>query len=347
MPFMYPTSAEVSMIEPELVARGRAGRLGIELMPIRNVNAAKVRWTQKDNFYGLQQLRGLDGEPSRVQRIGQKTYEYEPGVFGEFVDITETELTIRAGSIDNVAAVPIDIGDLVAEADEILIGRELDRIESSNWALLTTGTIAIKIDGPDGVQTGFQDTFDIQTYTAPIAWATSATAVPFRNFQTVQQLGVGKGVDLGAGAVAVMNTITFNHMMNNTNASDLAGRRVEGGNTVDDMNQVNRILLAKGLPTIRLYDEGYLPTKGGTFTKFVPDNKVVIIGRRASGAKVGEYIMTRNASNGFRPGSYRYVKDRANGVLAEKRTPANIEIHRGHNGGPVIYYPSAIVVMSV
>jgi hypothetical protein len=136
--FNYPTNYELSQIEPDLTARAAAGRLGLDIMPVRNVNAGEVRWSQQDNFYGLQALRGLDGAPTRVQRVGTKTYTYEPGVFGEFIDITETELTRRAGYAPN--GTPIDIADLVVDADQQLINREFDRIEATIWALLTTGT---------------------------------------------------------------------------------------------------------------------------------------------------------------------------------------------------------------
>jgi hypothetical protein len=72
--FNYPTNYELSQIEPDLTARAAAGRVGLDIMPVRNVNAGEVRWSQQDNFYGLQALRGLDGAPTRVQRVGTKTY---------------------------------------------------------------------------------------------------------------------------------------------------------------------------------------------------------------------------------------------------------------------------------
>jgi hypothetical protein len=348
MPFVYPTNFELQAIEPDLVARGRAGRVGLDIMPDRNVNAAEVRWSQQDNYYGLQALRGLDGAPTRVQRVGTKVYSYTPGVFGEYVDLTETELTRRAGY--SPAGTPIDVADMIVEADQQLINREFDRIEATNWAVLTTGTFSIKLDGPNGTQIGFTDTFTIQTYTASVAWATAATATPITNFQAVQQLGMaaGRSVDLGAGAVAYMNSVTSNRMLNNANAADLSGRRINSGSTPNSVVDVNRYLAAQNLPQVQVYDAGYIPTIGGSFTKFIPDGKVVVVGRRVSGARIGEYLKTRNANNpNLAPGSYSYTIDRANGVNGEKRTPPNIERHRGHNGGPVLYLPGSIVVMNV
>jgi hypothetical protein len=142
MPYTYPTAYEISVIEPELVARGMAGRLGMQLMPVRNVNAPRVRWRQRDNYTGLQHFRGLDGQPTLVQRVGETEFEYTPGVFGEFGDVTETELTERAGSVDT-RTVNIDVSDLVAEQDEMMISRELDRIERRDDRLL------VDVPGPD------------------------------------------------------------------------------------------------------------------------------------------------------------------------------------------------------
>jgi hypothetical protein len=35
-------------------------------------------------------------------------------------------------------------------------------------------------------------------------------------------------------------------------------------------------------------------------------------------------------------------------LVAESETPPKqVEVHDGHNGGPVIYYPSAVLVMTV
>lgn len=353
MPFIYPTSFELREIEQDFVQQGQAGRVGMEIMSVRETNVAKVRWTQQDNYFGLQQLRGLDGRPLHVNRIGRSTYEYEPGVFGEFVDVTETELTNRAGSAP-IDTTPIDVSDLVLDAKRQLMGREDDRVESSIWTLLTTGTISITLDGPNGTQVAYSDTYTIQTYTPTIPWATYATATPTRDFMYVQQLGyaAGHSVDFGSAATAYMNSTTANRLLLNANSSDFYGRRYQGGSTLNSVPDFNRFLAGQNLPQIKIYDNGYMQRQSTTlslaaFKKYIPDGKVVVVGKRPTGSKIGEYLKTRNASNGFKPGSYEYVLDRANGVNAEKRTPANIEIHRGHNGGPVMYFPSAVVVMTV
>jgi hypothetical protein len=271
----------LQQIEPDLVARGAAGRVGLDIMPVREVNAGEVRWSQQDNFYGLQALRGLDGAPTRVQRVGAKTYSYEPGVFGEFVDITETELTRRAGYS------PTGDGDRrVRHGGGRRPAAHQSRVRpdrSDHLVLLTTGTFSIKLDGPTGIQVGFSDTFAIQTFTAGVTWATSRNgdADPQLPGRAAARHGRGHSVDLGAGAIVYMNSVTSNRMLNNANAADLAGRRITAGNTPNNLGDVNRYYAAQNLPQVQVYDGGYqtVPTVGATvgpFVKFIPDGKAVV-----------------------------------------------------------------------
>jgi hypothetical protein len=69
---------------------------------------------------------------------------------------------------------------------------------------------------------------------------------------------------------------------------------------------------------------------------------VVVIGNRRDGQPIGEYRMTRNANNpGAAPGPYMKIVDDPDEV------PRTVAVHDGHSGGPVVYYPSAIAVMTV
>ena len=353
MPYVYPTNFTMRALQQQWIARNREGRIGLDIMPPLPQNAGVVRWSQEDNYGGLQALRGLDGRPTRVQRVGEKIYEYEPGVFGEYETITETELTKRAANFD-ILTTPIEIGDLVGAADRLLIGREFDRMESSVWALLTTGTLQIILDGPNGTQIGYNDQYTFQSYTSTYQWSVAGSATPIQDFQNVQQLGYATGisVDLGAAATAYMNQYTANQILNNSNAADFGGRRNQYGATLNNLGALDNYWKAQNLPGIVVYDGGFWnkpQTQGGVFSKFLPNGTVVVVGQRPGGVPIGNYVLTRNLVNGSggKPGSYRRVVDRVNGVNGEMRIPPNIEIHRGHNGGPAIYYPSAVVVMNV
>lgn len=339
--YLYPTARELMELGPALMANETLNDplLG-RVFPIVNTTAPMLQWNVEDDDLGLQQLRGLDGGPVSVQRIGKTGYVSEPGYFGEFETITERELTLRGGSFMGPATV--DISDLVVAGYRQLRKREVTRIRQIGWTLLTTGTFSVS--GKEGTIT-HGDTFALQTSTGS-DWSTASSATPLADFRVVQQLGSEHGVNFGANSVAVMNRVTANRMLANTNAADLGGRRTLGGGTVNSLNGVNPIIQGEDLPQIVVLDDGY-KNDSGTFTKFIADDKVVVIGTRNAGDRIGEYRMTRNLNTPSGTGHYEFIKDYAAGINAPKEVPPKIEIHGGHNGGPVIFRPKAVVILSV
>jgi hypothetical protein len=332
--FVFPTAAELREIEQTLLPRLADDRLIFKYMPITDLDNHILSWEQQDNYVGLQQLRGLDGKPSRVKRVGGKKYNAEPGVYGEYIPLDETELTRRRQF--GTFGTPIDLSDLVRQAQDQLLVRRLDRIELIGWTLLTTGTFSVS--GPAGII--HYDTFPIQTATRAVDWDTVATATPLADFRAIQLLSRGTSTTFNSSSEAVMNRVTFNKLVSNTNANDLAGKRVGGLLSPLSLDEANKVLLGEDLPQIRICDDGYL-TDAGVFTPFIPDDKVVIIGQRR-GLTICEYLMTRNINNpNFAPGSYSRV------IIDEDEIPLKVEVHDGHNGGPAIYFPGSVVVLSV
>lgn len=333
---VYPTNAELREIAQDLLPRLQANRPVFRIFPIVDVDNHVVMWEQEDNYTGLQQVRGLNGEPPRIRKNGVKRYLMQPGVYGEFELIDEVELTTRRqyGTFN----APIDAADLVMRAQRRLLVRRLDRIESIVWTLLSTGTFSVA--GPAGAVL-HTDSYTMQVYSATTPWATAATSTPLADLRAVQLLARGHSVNFGASAVAWMNQVTFNRMVNNTNNADIYGRRTAGLGTFNSEAQINQLLAGDNLPNIQIYDQGYL-NDSGTFVPFIPDNVVIVVGQRGDGAPVGEYQMTRNANNpGLAPGAYMKIVDEPDEV------PRSLEVHDGHNGGPAIFFPSAVVRMNV
>ena len=339
----FPTSADLREVAQVLMPRLTKDRPAFSILPITEVKNHRLIWEQKDNFIGLQQVRGLNGEPPRVRRIGLKRYEMEPGIYGEFAEVDEAEITTRRASASAVNFMgAINITDLVMEIQTQLLVRQLDRIELMIWTLLTTGTFSVASSANGALL--HTDAFPIQTYTAAVTWATSATAVPLQNFRAIELLSRGTSADFGSGAEAWMNRTTFNNLVSNTNQTDIAGRRVTGLLSPLNLQEINTILLGEGLPQIKVYDQGYLD-ETNTFQLFIPNGKVVIIGQRPAGQNVGEFRMTSNAQNpNAEPGAYMITIDTADTTL---RPPRKIEVHSGFNGGPALYFPGAIVAMNV
>jgi len=335
--YVYPTNSELQLVLAEKTPVLTLDDPLFSIMPIVDVDTYELTWEQLDNYTGLQAVRGLNGQPGNVEAVGANLFRIKPGVYGDFTTIDEEELTTRRqfGTFN----VPIDITDLVMIKQDQLLNRCIDRIRQIGWLLLTTGTFSVS-NSRGVVHT---DSYTLQTYNAT-TWSTANTATPLADLRAVQTLSRGKGVSFGAGATAFMNRVTFNRMISNTNAADLAGRRTAGLSlaTVLSLADTNALFAGEDLPQVVIYDDGYL-NDAGTFVPFIGDNIVVVVGRRQGGQTIADYAMTRNAQNAdLAPGMYQKVIDHV-----EDRVPRTIEIHHGHNGGPRIYFPGSVVVMDV
>lgn len=333
--YVYPNNAEMTQVQQDMLPVLTQADPIFEIMPIETKNAAVVMWEQEDDYIGLQQLRGLNGAPPTVKAVGGKRFIVEPGIYGEMMSIDEMEITLRRGYGD--FASPINISDLVRRRQDQLMTRMINRLKYIGWTLVVGGTFSV--NGPDGL-VHHTDSFSLQTY-AGSDWSTVATATPLADFRAVKLLARGHSVNFGRQAKAYANSTTVNRMLANTNAGDIGGKRLNGGNSFNSLADMNQVLLDNDLPMVVDYDEGY-KNDAGTFANFIADDKVVVVGRRTDGGRIAGYQMTRNANNtNEAPGAYTKVVDDPN------RVPRNVEVHHGHNGGPAFYFPSAVVIMSV
>ena len=338
----YPTSGEFRELERNLVAEMSMADPIFRHFPIRDRNTWMVTWRQKDDFTGTQQPRGINGEPPRVVPLGENFFTSQPGVYGEYMPIDERSLTMRADLPMGGVGLPMPTRDMIAEVQEQLLHRRMTRIKNTCWELIVQGYFVVRDIKNAVIHT---DAYTQLQYTASVGWATPATSTPLADFRAAALLGRGSSVNFGGGSVAYANQVTVNRMMTNTNAADLGGKRVGGGNTVTSLNGWNTILQGEGLPTVQVYDEGYF-TEAGVFTFRFPDNVVILVGTRpGNGQKVGEYSMVINANNPNRaPGPYTIVADSADGPHP---VPREIHVHDGHNGGPALEYPGQILRMNV
>jgi hypothetical protein len=354
--FIYPKSYEVQAIQAEYMQPLMDADPIFKIFPLRNRNTAELRWSQDDTGYGLAQFRGMEGEEGKVQRIGRNVTVMETGVFGEYAQVTEKEITERARLDDVGDNLPIDATEIVTEIDQQLMQRSVARKRYNGWQALQ-GNLVLTKPGPNDSITEQVYSYPVQTYSALVPWATFATAKPIIDLQNVVQLAIGRSVDFGAGATMYMTSATANLALNNQNNADLNGRRTQFGATINDINGLNSYFVAQNLPRIVTIDDGYYKSKSAAltpgptnFTKYIPDGKVIIVGKRPGNVPIGEYTLTRNIYRGYGDGAmgdYRFVKDSSVGLNTPVDVPANLSVHRGHNGGTSLFYSSAVIVMDV
>lgn len=333
----YPTTREIEEVEQTLLPKLQLESPIFQFFPFDESDSHLLEWEQQDNYVGLQQLRGYNGQPMNVQRIGSKRYNTEPGVYGEKIILDERELTIRRRRA-TYGGGPIPISDMVGEALKQLLSRRLALVEKIVWDLLVTG--AFSVASPNG-GVSYGGAFTTPTLTPSVLWNVPATAHPLADMRLYRTYGIGQSCSFGGSATQFCNNVTARTILSNTNANDLGGRLVLGGNTVNSSKDVDNILIQNDVPPLTVYDGGYLDSTG-TFQYFIPTGKVLVIGKRTTGRKVGRYRYTQNVNSpSGAPKPYSRVI-----MFGEKEIPASVEVHDGHNGGPVIQFPGSVIVVN-
>ncbi len=339
MSFLYPTTQAIKAVEAERLPYLTRNRPIFDLMPIVDEDSNVLRWEQEDNYTGLQQVRGLGGQPSRVKAVGGKTFLMEPGFYGEFTTLDEVILMGRRQYGTTGTEAPVRVDDLVMKDSEKLQLRFLDRVEMVGWKALG-GTFTVL--GAAGAVI-HEDTFPVQTMAAAASWsANPATATPLKDLRNAKLLARGRGVSFGRQAKAYLNAITVNALLGNLNPNDLFGKKDQNQSTITGLDALNKIMVAADLPEIVEQDGGYLDD-AGVYQTFIPDGVVRIVGVRPSGGAIMDYAMVRNVNNpNMEPGQYTRVIDKGDDEI-----PRIIEVHNGHNGGPRIYQPGSVVSLNV
>src|SRR5262245_5489731 len=88
-----PTSAALKLAEQAKLPLLTRADPTFQLFPTTTEDTDELQWEQRDNFTGVQNARGLGGQPGRVRKVGAKRWKAEVGAYGDWEEIDETELT--------------------------------------------------------------------------------------------------------------------------------------------------------------------------------------------------------------------------------------------------------------
>ncbi len=300
-----------------------------DYFPIEEKDVSIISWEQEDADAGLQQIRGINGAPKRVKALNAKRYTVDPGVFGEFRNIDEKEITERRKL--GTYGTPIDIDDLVAKEQDRLLGRENDRIRMILWLLVTKGEYNLSSETGHLI---YAAAFSFPSFTAAVAWSDAANATPLADIRNLMLQGIDlvTDADFGSQAKLFLNQKKVQQLIGNKNAADLGGR-FTNISAARGLARINEIMIEEGLPVIVPHNGSYVD-EAGVRQRMIPDDAGVLFGARRE--NMGSYTMTRNATNpNAEPGPY-------DEVIENKRPPKTIEVHRGHNGGAEVHFGKSI-----
>lgn len=329
--YSFPTNASLKLIAQVKVPVLTMQDPIFEYFPIRTENSDTVLWEQKDDFRGLQNVRGIGGQFGVVKRVSLNRFSVIPGYYGDDAIIDETDLT-RLRSPGQFGA-KIDARQLVLERQEHLLNREIDGFRYAAWQI-AQGRFT-RADAATGAIL-HTDVFALQSYQGS-NWFDLTNGTPLKDMRAMKPLARAKGTRFDKTARLFLNTNTVNAMLNNNNANDLGGKRSLNGSTLSlTLDQVNEILVANDLPMIVEYDDGYVD-ENKVYQPYIPDGQGVLFGKRIDGAPLGGIVQTINASNpGQAPGPY-------DGAFESEKAPKVIVVQRGVNYAPIVEYPGSIV----
>lgn len=340
--YVYPTSNELIAIDQQNLPTLRADDPIFGILPPISKNVAQLTWEQEDNYFGLMQIRGYNGAPPRVNQVGMSQYQARPGVYGEEMPIDEREATERrmTGSFNE----PIDVQDLVMKRSKQLMHRMLEREATLGWNLLINGYFEIQSNLTSSVV--HKDSYTQRIYAATTTWISNpTTSTPLGDFRAVELFSRGYSINLGSAATAWMNRRTFNGLVANRNSADLYGQRTGGlfaaGMDVSlNLASINSILLGEGLPQIKIYDGFYYDDSNNLVIK-IPDSKILVEGKRTDGARLGNWVYTRNRGNADLAAGPTYRVYETVGAIPD------VMVYRGFNGCHQLLFPSGFIVMNV
>jgi hypothetical protein len=318
---------------------------GIKKMPLVSRDTQIIEWDELDFEVGMTAPHNMNADPKVAGRPGMKTHRFSPLFFKETDILKESDMLMprQAGTLGG----SLDLSAEIARIAKARADRNFLRVESTIWQTLK-GHLVIDENGVE-----VDETFNVQTEQASVDWDEFATAKPVEDMTALALKFRGTGASI-QGSEAYINQTTANWLMNNKNENDLRG--FQNPNFVAlpySLDEVNKIMIARGLPKFVVYDEGAYDANAN-FQLFLADGEVVIIGKRATGETVGDWIMTPSlhhaamGPNQFGFFSIVEVNGQPNPgavTIAEIGAGKNpkVEITGGLYGGPRLLYPKSII----
>ncbi len=345
--FGLPTASELTQVIREWQP-DPAAYIGASILPERGMSTNEFTYERTRRTGGMTKAHNLDADPKFITGADFERYTASPYYFKEGRRFNESDLlTIR-----RQIGLNGDLGeragrDLIVAALAQLDNRLEVRREWLRWSALQ-GAVTINEEG-----VVISETWSVQTYNADTTtvagtsgdyWTTLTTSNPVADFAAVRLLGRNSGVTF-SGAKAYMNQVTANLLFNNTLLRTYVREALRMDTLVSMTSMLEVFSNLSGIFPV-VYDQGYI-NSSDTWVPFIPDNRVVVVGRSAQGEELGFMASTPSLHNGgidgAQAGKFVVVDDQTGEGFANPK----YDVFAGWYGGPIIQQPGQIVVMSV
>jgi hypothetical protein len=334
--YSFPESASIMERERErqLVTDGQT--IGSEILPIVEERGDTVLWHIRNNVNGLTYVREGEESYPTVDDVGSEVFATMPAKFGGTKVMSAAK--INRGAKIGTFGEPIDVGAELDIMFQELTDRDFNTIEYIRWRMLCLGDVLLPKKDGTLIRVA---RYNPNVTNSSVAWNDRTNAKPLEDLQSLRNAKDGFGFDFGGKATAYANPVTLDHMALNNNANDLGKQRLNFGQTIRDINQINELILpGMNLPKFKSVASGYLDTNN-TFQRFIPDGYVVIVGYHWShGLNAGAFVMTSNEALLGEPGVFANA-DR------QKVSPYLPYVDRAFNAGARIDYGRQVQILKV
>lgn len=318
--------------------------IGGQILPLNSKDFLEtpthISWDILPPAVGMTKPHTLDSTPALVKMPGLKNKSMGTGYWKESAQLNESDMLILRGfGPDHRKRAA---RDKVVRLQETLQARLAVRMEWLRWQALL-GQLSVNENGVI-----LDVDYEIPAgnkWQVNVSWADTANAKPIDDFMAVETKYEG----LGATAkFYVMNRATAVLLAKNAQVRDLVKQSIR----VEDIalgNVEKLVLQLAGVPgTVVIYNEGYF-NDSATFTKFIPDNKVIVIGEGLgkTAGELGFFGSTPNLHNSGgmdnpQAGPFMLVKDRS---MSEENPFYKLTM--GIYGLPVVIRPYWIQIITV
>lgn len=274
----FPTNAELTEVVQEYEAQ-TGNYKGAEILPETDSMSQKIRWDERDRERGMTAPHTMDSDPKVDKRQGSKTHEYEPIPFKETDLMKESEI-LNARELGTLNGT-INLSREIAKIAKDRLDKTKARVEWLRWQTLR-GQIQINENGVK-----VTENFNVQQYNVLSDWDDLANAKIVRDINRLSLMFKGTGAS-PKGAKIYLNQVTMNWVLENQNEADLKGFQNSNYlNLTYSVNEVNKILEARGLPTFDVVEDFWIDEDDNE-QDFIPDGEIVVVGARPKGQKVGD-----------------------------------------------------------
>ena len=317
------------------------GFMGQEVLPLNTTdyagNGKTIQWDIRGPALGMVPAHSLNTEPSLLDFPVVKTKAMPTAYWSGRHRIGESEILNirRLGSFGERLA-----RGLVVEALNSVRTQVRSRVEYLRWQALQ-GSITVNENGvkftanyeiPNGNK--------VDVSAGAGEYWTHDNADPIGDLQAAAELLRGSGA---GDPVVYFNRKVAGYLSRNKAIRDLvSGSALVTGTGVKQVGDLVMPLVGDVGRMVQ-YDKGYRASNG-TWTPFIPDNKVILVGQGPASERLGEFASTPNLHNGGMdpmPGEFYKPIDKTGEALPF------YDVLGGIYGMPVLFHPNWIVVLTV